>query len=325
MVPLREFPTTNIGITELLESSVGLVGRTLGMARKPSVLGKAARIIRRARARIGLTPAGYDPLPEAPDMSGRRFLFIAGLHRSGTSILHRVLREHPQTSGIDESSAPQDEGQHLQTVYRPANEHGGPGRFALDASARLTENSRLATDDNRQLLLREWGRWYDLSKSVLLEKSPPNIVRARFLQALFPDARFVFLVRHPVPVMIATRRWTGLASEPLFRHWAHAHRIMLEDVGHLDHALVLRYEDLVSDSDAVMARILALCDLERFVPAESLSDHNRRYFEHWEGDVTRKTGFDQAFSEIATSFGYGFNAPYVRPWDGLSVAGKAAC
>ena len=35
---------------------------------------------------------------------------------------------------------------------------------------------------------------------MLVEKSPPNIVRMRYLQALFPRASFVMILRHPVVV-----------------------------------------------------------------------------------------------------------------------------
>ena len=39
-----------------------------------------------------------------------------------------------------------------------------------------------------------------MSEPVLVEKSPPNLVRTRFLQALFPDARQIVVTRHPIAV-----------------------------------------------------------------------------------------------------------------------------
>jgi len=50
----------------------------------------------------------------------RQYVFIAGLHRSGTSVLARCLREHPQISGFRNTGVPEDEGQHLQDVYPAA-------------------------------------------------------------------------------------------------------------------------------------------------------------------------------------------------------------
>jgi len=45
-----------------------------------------------------------------------RIVFVAGLHRSGTSLVHRCLAAHPDVSGFADTGVPEDEGQHLQTV-----------------------------------------------------------------------------------------------------------------------------------------------------------------------------------------------------------------
>jgi len=37
-----------------------------------------------------------------------------------------------------------------------------------------------------------------------VEKSPPTRLRTRLFQALFPDAYFVIIIRHPAPVALAT-------------------------------------------------------------------------------------------------------------------------
>jgi len=133
-----------------------------------------------------------------------RHLFLCGLHRSGTSVLHRCLREHPSISGFENTGVPQDEGQHLQTVFRPAHALGGPGRFGLDPRAHLTEASELVTAANRERIAAEWGRHWDASCSYLMEKSPPNLLRTRFLQAIFPESSFITITRHPIATAFAT-------------------------------------------------------------------------------------------------------------------------
>ena len=88
---------------------------------------------------------------------GKTLVFVGGLHRSGTSLLHRCLAEHPDASGFRGTGVPEDEGQHLQSVYRPARAHGGPGRFGFDPGAHLTEESPLVSDENRGAPRRRLG------------------------------------------------------------------------------------------------------------------------------------------------------------------------
>ena len=56
-------------------------------------------------------------------------VFVGGLHRSGTSLVHRCLASHPAVSGFSDTGVPEDEGQHLQTVYPPDFRHGHFNRW----------------------------------------------------------------------------------------------------------------------------------------------------------------------------------------------------
>jgi hypothetical protein len=233
----------------------------------------------RNEALVGLAPA--------PD-ARRRFVFVGGLHRSGTSLLYRSLTMHPAIGGISGSGVPEDEGQHLQTVYPPARHHGGPGRFGFDDRARLTESSPLVTAANRERLLAEWGRYWSRDRAVLAEKSPPNIIRTRFLQALFPEATFVVMIRHPVAVACATRKWARGSLESLIRHWLRCHEILAEDATRIDRLQVVRYEHLVRDPGREIGRVLSALELGGTVPASAVDAHlNDRYFLSWRSDGTR--------------------------------------
>src|SRR5579862_5824222 len=154
---------------------------------------------------------------------GSRMVFICGLHRSGTSLIHRCMGDHPDISAFADTGAPEDEGQHLQSVYPTARAHGGPGRFGLDADSHLTETSPLVTDANRRRLLEEWLPHWDLSRRLLVEKSPPNLVRIRFLRALFPGSRFIVITRHPAVIACATQRSAITTLTSLVHHWVVCH------------------------------------------------------------------------------------------------------
>jgi len=153
----------------------------------------------------------------------KKFVFICGLHKSGTSILFRSLRQHPMISGFAKTGVPEDEGQLLQSVFPPAKAYGGPGRFGFNPDSYLDERSSIVTEENAKQLFADWSRYWDTSKPVLLEKSPPNVVRTRFLQALFPNSFFVVILRHPVAVAYATQKWRPKDVEFLLRHWLVCH------------------------------------------------------------------------------------------------------
>jgi hypothetical protein len=209
-------------------------------------------------------------------------VFVCGLHRSGTSVLARVLRHHPQTSGFRGTGAVEDEGQFLQTVYPPAFRYGGPGVFGFDPRSCFDETSPLISAENAAKLHAEWARYWEMSCPVLLEKSPPNLVRTRFLQAMFQDARFVVILRHPIAVSLATKN--GRPRIPLYsliEHWLICHERFLVDRAHLNQVHVLRYEDLVARPEAVMDDVWRFLGLEPVPLAEPIRSHNERYLTRW--------------------------------------------
>lgn len=225
-----------------------------------------------------------------------KFIFLCGLHRSGTSPLFRTLREHPEISGFHNTGVPEDEGQFLQTVFPAARIFGGAGRFGLVPEAHLTEKSPLVTSENQERLFTDWARYWDLSKQCLLEKSPPNLIRTRFLQALFPNSYFVVIFRHPIPVSLSTSKWTACNLHSLVEHWIHCHDLFELDHPHLNRVLVIRYEDLIRSTSFVVGQICKFLDLAPHVPTPLDPAGNDAYFSNWRSlsqDKARRKEFRQ--------------------------------
>lgn len=228
-----------------------------------------------------------------------KFVFLCGLHRSGTSPLFRILREHPEISGFRNTGVPEDEGQHLQTVFQPAKAHGGPGRFGFIPEAHLTEDSALNTPESGRKLFAEWSKYWDLSKPCLLEKSPPNLIRTRFLQAVFPGSHFIVISRHPIVVSLATWKWSRSSLESLMEHWLHCHRLFEEDRPHLRHAHVIKYEDLIGATESELERIYSFLGLAPRPSAPLNSAGNERYFNVWQKLAVEKRGRDLCHRIVA--------------------------
>jgi hypothetical protein len=216
-------------------------------------------------------------------MEGHQLVFLAGLHRSGTTLLARLLAAHPEISGFSGTGVPADEGQHLQTVYPAAKEFGGPGRFGFAPRSHLTEASPLVSEENARRLYEEWSAHWDLARPVLLEKSPPNLLKTRFLQALFPRSAFIVIVRHPIPVSIPTARWRGTRRyDRMFEHWLRCHALFEADREHLERVHVLTYEQLVHDPAGQLRAIFEFLELDPIAPSQQVEDGaNEKYFGQW--------------------------------------------
>jgi Sulfotransferase family len=254
------------------------------------------------------TPASISAPPAAP----RRLVFVAGLHRSGTSLIHRCLAAHPDVSGFTGTGVPEDEGQHLQTVYPPDYLYGGAGLFGFAPEMHLTEASPLARPENRERLLREWGAHWRPGAAVGIEKSPPNLVRTRFLQALFPDAAFVVVLRHPIAVAGATRkgRRMRLSYRSLVHHWVACHETLAADATHVRALHLVRYERFVADPDGELAHLQVALGLEPHPSGERVrTDANERYLARWRSRLNPHRALDRRrtvarFEADVRRFGY---------------------
>jgi len=240
----------------------------------------------------------------------KKLVFISGLHRSGTSILHSVISSSDDVSGFSNTGVPKDEGQHLQTIYKPANQFGGPGKFAFDENAKLDENSILISANNREKLLNEWKKYWDTEKSVWIEKSPPNIIRMRFLQELFPDSFFITIIRHPIVVSLATLKLSKTSINELIRHWIVAHKIYQNDKTKIKNEIYFSYEYMIQFPQNV------IIELENFLGInidykENFLNMNEQYFNMWKEakpwqilKKMRKSKYIEKYEDSVNQFGY---------------------
>ncbi len=244
-----------------------------------------------------------------------RFVFIGGLPRSGTTFLARSVARYPGVSDLEGTSVKAEEGQFLQDVYPLQKDAGGVDRFAYSPTMHLTESSPQASEASRDALWNAWSPFWDTEQPLLLEKTPSNLLRMRFLQAIFPSSSFIVIVRHPVAQAMALRArgWSDRNTFKLIDHWVAAHDVMRGDLEGLERVIVIRYEDLITDPRRVMAGVQTFLGLDGSAPEQDVEQGlNGAYFEQWRNGgmvaslVNRRT--IRRFESHIGRYGYSFSS-----------------
>ena len=217
-------------------------------------------------------------------------VIIVSAPRAGSTLLFELLSQSQDAWTIA--------GESQAVIERIPEFH--PRTHGFDSN-RLTDKD--ANDANVVRLLA--GFWSDLrdrdgqalreasppAHLVFIEKTPKNALRIPFLNAIFPDARFIFLFRDPranigslidgwvsgkfvtYPALpqwqgprwsfLLTPGWRDLIGAPLASiaaaQWEQANRHIMDDLAHLPRNRwhVVQYEALIADPSRVVQR---LCD-----------------------------------------------------------------
>ncbi len=114
-----------------------------------------------------------------------------------------------------------------------------------------------------------WESAWDMSKPVLLEKSPPHLVRARQLQEHFPGSHFVVMVRNPYAYCEGIRRrWRNdLNYATIARRWVERAVFQCDNRAGLQRVLFFTYEELCADAESICRRLVGFVpELERLQP-----------------------------------------------------------
>jgi len=202
--------------------------------------------------------------------SPKAWVFVAACPDSGTKLLRALLGSHPQI-GVMRS-----EGQFLTDQLVLSADLRIPRLFASrpDIFRMLEEDGK---DIDVPRLKRHWRQAYDdPSLPVLLEDSPPNAARCRWLQEHFQPASFIHLIRNGYAVAEGIHRHTGQPLELAASQWLSSNTFVLDDLEHLERAITVKYEDLCSDPDETCRRILCFLDL----PDEGFSVAGREWPVH---------------------------------------------
>ena len=202
-------------------------------------------------------------------------IFIVGANRSGTTLLRLILNAHPRIAIPDELIYIKSflAGVPIEQWRTPGL---SPSEYASFVDRFLEDTQPLAAIDRSrvrddilagpstfrrpyQCALEAWARHYD--KPRWGEKTPGNLFYADILLDMFPDARFLYMVRDPRAGVASMQRVSFFPDDVIFnalsrRKHDGAGRAHLRQSVPAPQRMTVRYEDLVREPEA---RTRAIC------------------------------------------------------------------
>lgn len=209
----------------------------------------------------------------AKPLAPKQWLFVVGCYNSGTTLIAEVLGKHPSISELP------GEGQFLTDQLLLDYMIGLPRMWVeREDLFRMNEHSK-GPDVGR--IKKEWSiRASHRNAPIVLEKTPANMARTRWLQANFANAYFIGVIRDPYAVSAGIRkkaepehRVNGWPIEMCARQWARSNEVLEEDSAHLKHFMWLRYEEFAEQTNACLERVASFLGIDPF-PAASIATQN---------------------------------------------------
>jgi hypothetical protein len=202
----------------------------------------------------------------------RRFLnnpiFLVGGSRSGTSALRKALGKHPLILSVpgegpffadlgrlshDLAFASERELQYYADSLRITRE------YLFQDLARIALESALGPDYGiRYLIKASFREKVNLTaKRHFCVKTTPGEHAAKGLQALYPGARFIWVVRNGIEVVHSRTLYADFRALEFVdqcRHWANSIQ-RFAYLNTLREAITVRHEDFVNEPEQVFRRI----------------------------------------------------------------------
>lgn len=234
-------------------------------------------------------------------------IFIVGVNRSGTTLLRLILNAHPRIAIPEEmeffnpwmaahwrDAAPDREAFRARTRWylrTKLPEHAFEGVDLTTLEAAIVD--RAPAYDWRALYagaLKWWASCH--GKARWGEKTPGNLFYVDTLQAMFPDAQFIHLVRDPRPGVQSMQKASFFGDDPVINA-LNRRKYLREGLRRdatmpSDQWMRIRYEDLLTDPGATVRSLCAFLgeafappmltyheDAEQYMSKAAATDFNR--------------------------------------------------
>ncbi len=187
-----------------------------------------------------------------------KFLFVLCPPYCGSTLLVEILSTSKSISVNNPNGA--KEGQKLPEVRSIMYET--PDRWNADA--------KFPWQDIRSV----WLQYWDQTRPILMEKSPPNIMRTSDIQATFQPSFFVGMVRNPYAHCESIIRRNSETPGKAARFVIQCLHYQKRNIEELTNAVFFKYEELTSQPTETAVK------LKQFLPELADLDMSRDYSAH---------------------------------------------
>ncbi len=221
--------------------------------------------------------------------------FVACCPRSGSTWMRFLLNAHPEVSCGPEYS-----------LFSATNGIGGLIRNYRDAGGHVGFRNALSEDEFKSRLREFCSDLYWASAaehkagaSIVVDKSSDNALCVPQIRYVFPEARFIFLVRNPIDaassLSASAKTWEPSFPEAVddaIRYWCRYNECMLDSI-HLGlQPHVVHYERMLEATEAEVSKCYAflgasplprselsvIVELHRFDKLQTLGWHDGAFF-----------------------------------------------
>jgi tetratricopeptide (TPR) repeat protein len=233
-------------------------------------------------------------------------VFVAGMPRSGTSLIDQIIDAHPKAAGVGELATIESFAHQLSAAWDPNKEP--PGCFGKFDAYRWT---RAAEDYVKEIKGKAAP-----GVQRIVNKSLGNNKLVGLIARLFPRTRIIHAIRDPRDVAVscfqggfnnALHPWTT-RYEWIARAWEQSQRMMDHWKKHLDVPILdVHYEKLVKHPETEFPRIIEFLGLEWDAACTKFHESRR---------TVRTLSYDQVNRPLYTTSA-GRNANYAPFMEGI--------
>ena len=267
-------------------------------------------------------------------MNFEKIYFILSQPRSGSTLLRLQLNKEPNVISIPETHFFnfKNKFKHLDPAKDPqqAIETWLTYFFVrrmeldLDLLRKDLNEGPLTWKKMFESTLLHYAKKYhpEIIDPIWVEKTPPHIFFKDDIRRMYPEARFIFLVRDPRAVVASTQNMSFSTTNvvTLSRSWQKSIQYLEEN----ERSLLIRYEDLVETPETILKKVYEFMELsgdpdptkgvvdpvekKNWNSSETAKPIHSDNIEKWRRNLSRIDGHPQIVEKICAEgmkrFGY---------------------